>query len=240
MPRFPVEKNCVKDNKAVISGPDQKHIVKVLRLRAGDDITLFDRDSMEYYGKISSIGKNELEVEIYASEKVERESPLNITLYQGLAKGDKMDYIVEKATELGVSAVVPLITERVQTHSRDRHKRWEKIAVEASKQCGRTKPTVIENTLDFKTALLSSDSKDMQIILHVNTELPVKNHLKSTLQAPQNIILFIGPEGGFTDNEVLLAKEMGFISLGLGPRVLRTETASVSVLSILQFIYGDL
>lgn len=240
MPRFPVDKKSVKDNKAVISGPDQKHVVKVLRLRQGDEITLFDSESNEYYGKISSIRKNDLEVDIYKTEKVNRESQLNITLLQGLPKGDKMDYVVEKATELGVSTVVPVITERVQVHSRDRHKRWEKIAVEACKQCGRTKPTVIENTLDFKSALLHSSDNSLQIILHVNTELSVKNHLKSTLQAPQNIILFVGPEGGFTDTEVLLAKEMGFISLGLGPRVLRTETASVSVLSIIQFFYGDL
>lgn len=240
MPRFPVDKKSVKDNKAVISGPDQKHVVKVLRLRQGDEITLFDSESNEYYGKISSIGKNELEVNIYKTEKVNRESHLNITLLQGLPKGDKMDYIVEKATELGVSTVVPVITERVQVHSRDRHKRWEKIAVEASKQCGRTKPTVIENTLNFKSALLLCEQSDLKIILHVNTELSVKNHLKNTLQAPQNIILFVGPEGGFMDTEVLLAKEMGFISLGLGPRVLRTETASVSVLSIIQFFYGDL
>jgi len=240
MPRFPIDKDSVKDNKAVIFGPDQKHIVKVLRLKTGDDITLFDSNSNEYYGKIFSIGKTSIEIEIYKREKVVRESPLNITLLQGLAKGDKMDYIVEKATELGVSSIIPVITERVQFHSRDRHKRWEKIAIEASKQCGRTKPTVIENTLDLKSALLSSDNDSLRIILHVDGELSIKSHIKNTLQTPLNIILFIGPEGGFTDNEVLLAKELGFISLGLGPRVLRTETASVSVLSILQFFYGDL
>lgn len=240
MPRFPIAKNSVNDSKAVITGPDHRHIVKVLRLGRGDDITLFDSDSTEYYGKITSVGKNNLEVQIYRTEVVNRESPLNIRLFQGLAKGDKMDYIVEKATELGATAIIPMITDRVQSHSRDRRPRWKKIAVESSKQCGRTKPTVIENATNFKSALLSCDKSALRIILHVNTEVSVKSHLKSTLQPPQNIILFIGPEGGFTDKEVLLAQEMGFTPLGLGPRVLRTETASVSVLSILQYLYGDI
>ena len=241
MPRFPVSKESIHDNQAVISGQDYRHMVKVLRLKEGDEVTLFDTDSIEYHGKIAGIGKNELQVDIIGSERVYRESPINIKLFQSIAKGDKMDYIIEKATELGVSSIVPMVTERVQYRPGGNKKtRWQKIAVEASKQCGRTVPTELEDILQFKDALLSCNHNSLRIILHVNTELSVKNHLKSTLQTPQNIILFIGPEGGFTDNEVLLAKEMGFIPLGLGPRVLRTETASVSVLSILQFFYGDL
>ena len=240
MPRFPIDRSAVSENKAVITGADHRHIVKVLRLGPGDKITLFDTDSTEYYGKISSVGKAELEIDIHEKARVERESPINIRLMQGLPKGDKFDYIIEKATELGVTSIVPVLTERVQYHARDRKKRWEKIAVEAAKQCGRTSPTVIENITDYDKALLSCDDNSLRIILQVNAELSIKTYLKSTLQTPQNIILFIGPEGGFTDKEVLLAKEMGFTPLGLGPRVLRTETASVSVLSILQFFYGDL
>lgn len=239
MPRFPIDKDRISGNKAVITGQDQRHIVKVLRLGPGDDITLFDIDSNEYQGKISTVSKTEIVVDIIKKTKVNRESPLNIQLFQGIPKGDKMDYIVEKATELGVTSITPLITERVQFKSKSRQKRWEKIAIEASKQCGRTVPTVIRDILEFKKALLSHNDNSLKIILHVNTELSMKSYLKSTLQMPQNIILFIGPEGGFAEKEVLLAKEMGFTPLGLGPRVLRTETTSVSVLSIIQFLYGD-
>lgn len=239
MPRFSVDAKSIVDNKAVITGTDHRHIIKALRLKAGDAITLFDADSTEYSGVIVNIGKTELSVEITGSKKVFTDSPLHITLLQGLPRGDKMDYIIEKATELGVSAVVPVITQRVQGRPRDRTKRWQKIAVESSKQCGRTKSTVIENTLDLESAIISYKDSEIAIILHVDTENKIKDYIKNTLQAPKNIILFIGPEGGFTDKEVLLAKEMGFTPLGLGPRVLRTETASVSVLSILQLYFGD-
>lgn len=240
MPRFPIKEDQVHKGEAIISGTDYKHIVKVLRLKPGDSITLFDANSTEYYGKIRDIGKRDICVDIQASKQVSTESPIEITLLQGLPKGDKMDYIIEKATELGVKRIVPVITERAQIRDRDRKKRWDRIALEASKQCGRTNPTIIENTLDFDKALNVYAKKGLAIILHVNAEVLAKNYIKNSLQAPTNIVLFVGPEGGFTDNEVLLGNKMGFISLGLGPRVLRTETASIAVLSVLQFHYGDL
>ena len=240
MPRFPIAENQINNNEAVITGPDYKHIVKVLRLGAGDQITLFDTSSTEYYGKIREIGKRDIFIEILQSKKVNTDSPIEITLLQGLPKGDKMDYIIEKATELGVSRIVPVITQRSQVGERDRKKRWERIAVEASKQCGRTKPTLIENTLNFDEAIKNYAQRELAVMLHVDCEDTVKNHLKKSLQTPQDIIIFIGPEGGFSENEVLFGIEWGFISLGLGPRILRTETASITVLSVLQFHYGDL
>jgi len=240
MPRFSVKENQINNDKAVITGSDFKHIVKVLRLKAGDEITLFDANSTEYYGKIREIGKIDIIVDIQRRQIVKTESPIDITLLQGLPKGDKMDYVIEKATELGVRKVVPVITERSQIRQSDRKTRWERIALEASKQCGRTKPTVIENTLKFEEAIKIYAKSELPIILHVDYEVSAKSYIKNSLQAPQNIVLFVGPEGGFTDNEVLLGNKMGFISLGLGPRVLRTETASVAVLSVLQFHYGDL
>jgi len=240
MPRFPIAENKINDNKALISGTDYKHIVKVLRHNPGDQITLFDTNSAEYYGKIREISKRDILIDIIQTKKVNTESPIEITLLQGLPKGDKMDYIIEKATELGVNRIVPVITERSQVREGDRKKRWERIALEASKQCGRTKPTYIENTLDFKDAANIYSDSGLPIILHVTSEVSTKDYIKNSLQAPQNIILFVGPEGGFSENEVLFGNKMGFISLGLGPRVLRTETASVAVLSVLQFHYGDL
>lgn len=240
MPRFPITTDQINENEAIVTGNDYKHIVKVLRLKPGDDITLFDNNSTEYYGNIREINKKEIMVEISESKIVNTESPIEITLLQGLPKADKMDYIIEKATELGVHRVVPVITERSQIRERDRKKRWDRIALEASKQCGRTKPAIVENTLNFDDAAKLYSKGELAVILQVNSEISVKDYIKKSLQAPQNIVLFVGPEGGFTDNEVLLGNEMGFISLGLGPRVLRTETASLSVLSVFQFHYGDL
>ena len=240
MPRFPITTDQINENEAIVTGNDYKHIVKVLRLKPGDDITLFDNNSTEYYGNIREINKKEIMVEISESKIVNTESPIEITLLQGLPKADKMDYIIEKATELGVHRVVPVRTERSQIRERDRKKRWDRIALEASKQCGRTKPAIVENTLNFDDAAKLYSKGELAVILQVNSEISVKDYIKKSLQAPQNIVLFVGPEGGFTDNEVLLGNEMGFISLGLGPRVLRTETASLSVLSVFQFHYGDL
>jgi len=240
MPRFPIAENQVNNGQALISGTDYKHIVKVLRLKPGDEITLFDTNSTEYYGKIREIGKRDIIVDISESQRVNTESPIEIILLQGLPKGDKMDYIIEKATELGINRIVPVITKRSQIRERDRKKRWERIALEASKQCGRTKPTIIENTLDFHEAIKLYSKRELAIILHVDCEVSAKSYIKNSLQTPQNIVLFVGSEGGFTDNEVLFGNKMGFISLGLGPRVLRTETASISVLSVIQFHYGDL
>ncbi len=240
MPRFPIAENQANNDEAFISGTDYKHIVKVLRLKPGDKITLFDSSSRQYYCKIREISKRDVVVDIERTEQANTESPIEITLLQGLPKGDKMDYIIEKATELGVTRIVPVITQRAQIRERDRKKRWDRIALEASKQCGRTKPAIIENTLDFEEAINLYSKKELATILHVNYEVSAKSYIKNSLQAPQSIVLFVGPEGGFTDNEVLLGNKMGFMSLGLGPRVLRTETASIAVLSVLQFHYGDL
>jgi len=240
MPRFPVDEKKIENGKAFLSGTDYKHVVKVLRMKEGDSITLFDSYSVEYDGRISHVGSKEVVVDIVLSRKVETDSPLRITLMQGLPKGDKMDYIIEKATEIGVHTIVPVVTERSQVRTAEKKKRWERIALEASKQCGRTKPPAIENTLNFDEAIKHKDNSDLALILHVASQVSLKDFLNNTLQHPTNIIVLIGPEGGFSEKEVLLASEMGFTSLGLGPRTLRTETAGIAVLSIIQFQHGDL
>ena len=240
MPRIPLPLRGIENEKAVISGADYRHMVKALTLGVGDQVTLFGGDSWEYTGVISSVGSRELVIDITGNRLIAADPVIDITILQGLPKGEKMDYIVEKATELGATRIVPVVTERSQVRKTGKHQRWERIALEASKQCGRTKPTVIENTLEFKEALLFKNKGDLAIILHTESSLSIKEFLKNTLQGARNIIVLIGPEGGFSQNEVLLAIEMGFTSLGLGPRILRTETASLAVLSIIQFQHGDL
>ncbi|HVY55990.1 MAG TPA: 16S rRNA (uracil(1498)-N(3))-methyltransferase [Thermodesulfobacteriota bacterium] len=240
MPRFPIDEKTIVNGKAFLSGTDYKHVVKVLRMKEGDAVTLFDSSSVEYDCRISRVGSKEVVVDVLSSRRVETDSPLRITLMQGLPKGDKMDYIVEKATELGVHAIVPVVTERSQVRTTEKKKRWERIALEASKQCGRTRPPAIENTLNFSEAIKYKHDNGLAIILNVGSQVSLKEFLKNSLQHPSNIIVLIGPEGGFSENEVLLATEMGFTSLGLGPRTLRTETAGLAVLSIIQFQHGDL
>src|ERR1700737_2867082 len=127
MRRFPVRQSQIKNSQTTISGSDYRHIVKVLRLKVGHEVTLFDDSGMEHAGVIAAIEKGEIRVAIAESKKVETESRLDITLLQGIAKGNKMDFIVEKATELGVKTIVPVITERSQLRETKKRERWQRV-----------------------------------------------------------------------------------------------------------------
>lgn len=240
MPRFPIAIERIKDGKATISGPDYKHIVRVLRLKPGDDIILFDESGIEYKGSIIGIDTKEVTVEVEESRRIETESRLNTTLLQGIPKGEKMDFIVEKATELGVKTIVPVITERSQVKHAEKIKRWQRIAYESLKQCGRIAPPEIHPTTTFDEAIKYPYYNSLKLIFYEKCKHSFKDDLHNRPQPPSNIILFIGPEGGFSQKEVRMAEDRGFIQMGLGPRILRTETAGIVALSILQFVYGDI
>jgi|DewCreStandDraft_5_1066085.scaffolds.fasta_scaffold02330_8 16S rRNA (uracil1498-N3)-methyltransferase len=240
MPRFPVKQESIKNQTARITGSDYKHITKVLRLRPGDEITLFNEDGIEYTGRIEEIGTKDLKVTILSSRCVKTESNLNITLIQGIPKGDKMDLIVEKATELGVKTIIPTITERTQIRNTEKLKRWQKIAIESSKQCRRTTPPTILEPKGFNEAINISNQSELKLIFHEKNDNYLTNIIKNLIQLPVNITICIGSEGGFSETEVATAREKGFTPVGLGPRILRTETASIVAVSILQFVFGDI
>jgi 16S rRNA (uracil1498-N3)-methyltransferase len=240
MPRFPIKQNQIKNRQALISGPDYRHIVKVLRLKTGSEITLFDEIGMEHIGVITGVETKEIKVAIAESKKVETESSLNITLLQGVPKGDKMDFIVEKATELGVKTIVPIITERSQMREPKRVQRWQRIAIESSKQCGRMIPPEIYEPKSFQEIMKYNYYNKLQIILYEKCKDKLKHMITNDSKPIVDIVLSIGPEGGFTEKEVIEAKEKGFIPVGLGPRIFRTETASIVAIAVLQHIYGDI
>jgi len=240
MPRFPITLERIKNRKASISGPDYKHIVKVLRLKPGDEVILFDESGVEYIGNIIEIKTKEVTVLIEESRRVETESKLNITLLQGIPKRDKMDFIVEKATELGVKSIVPVITERSQVRYTEKIKRWQRIALGSLKQCGRIVPPEIHSVATFNEVIKYNIEGCLKLILYEKCEKKFRDSIYNNSQPPSNIVLFVGPEGGFSEKEVRLAEDKGFIPIGLGPRILRTETAAIVALSILQFVYGDI
>lgn len=240
MPRFPIKQSQIKNGQATVSGSDYRHIVKVLRLQIGDEITLFDESGTEHLGTIKKITTKEIRVAIAESKVVETESKLYIHLLQGIPKGDKMDLIVEKTTELGVKTIVPVITERSQVRETKKSMRWQRIATESSKQCGRVTPPEIHEPVSFKEALELNKDSGLYIILYEKYKVKLKDTLKNFSGAPTDITLFIGPEGGFSEEEAKIAQERGFIRSGLGPRILRTETASIVAIAVLQFIYGDI
>lgn len=216
------------------------HVARVLRAKVGDALVLFNGQGGEYESVIEHIDKRGVEVFVSAFVDRERESPLSICLAQGLARGEKMDFIVQKAVELGVTQIMPLITERcnVRLEGEREEKRlnhWQSVAISACEQCGRNRVPVISAPLTLK-AWLPAAQAHLSFVLspHVRATFT-----EEALPAGASVILLIGPEGGLSDQEVELALQNGFLPLSLGPRILRTETAAMAAMATLQYRYGD-
>jgi 16S rRNA (uracil1498-N3)-methyltransferase len=237
-PRFFISTDQVIDRHITISGGDVRHIATVLRMKTGDELLLCDGEGTEYSAKIAQVSKSEITAEVKARSKREISYP-RVTLCQGLPKSDKMDWIVQKATELGVAAIVPLATERTVVKIRDEEKRvarWQKIAREAAMQSNRPdipKVGPIQTFSDFLKTL-SPDSRTLLLLPWEEGTAPIKNVLRQ-IPGIQNVIVIIGPEGGLSAQEAKVAKERGFHLVSLGPTILRTETAAVAVLSMLLY-----
>lgn len=217
-----------------------QHVGVVLRMQVGDALTLFNGKNSEFQAIIVSVKKKQVMVQIISEQTINRESPLNIHLGQALSKGDKMELVVQKAVELGVYRITPLITERsVLKLEGDRIvkkiNQWQSIAIAACEQCGRNVVPIIDAPISLNE-FTNSIQTAARWILHTEGNKTWRNY---PLPA-EEITLLIGPEGGFSDSEVQVAKERYFLPLSLGPRILRTETAAISVLSLLQAVSGDL
>lgn len=215
------------------------HITRVLRMKLNDEIILFNNQGGEYLGSIQNIGKKtEIQIIQYFDRNIE--SPLTLHLGQSLARGDRMDFVIQKATELGVTHITPLITARsmVKLDEKQVHKKlqhWINIAISATQQCGRTHVPIINSPIALqKFIMLPFEGNN---ILFDPASLI---SLKSLTLHSKAIRVLIGPESGFNEDEILLAKNNQFETYTLGPRVLRTETASITALSALQLLHGDL
>ncbi len=245
MARFYFFQENIQGKKGTLTGPEFEHMKKVLRLKPGERVTLFDDTGWEHEAIIQSYGAGVADLEIQRSYQPMRESPLDITLAQAMGKGEKMDWVVEKATELGVQAVLPFVSSYTVPRltadkMQKRHSRWEKIAVSAAKQSGRTRIPKILELCDFDEVIQKDWSCDLKILFCPGESVLGLNQLKGERKHLAALLLVIGPEGGFTAEEVEQASHHGFHTVQLGKRVLRTETAAVAVLSIVQFLWGDL
>lgn len=223
---------------------DVNHISHSLRVKIEEKLEICDLDEKEYIVKVKIIETDKIICEIIKSYLINRESNINIDLYQGLAKGSKMDTIIQKSVELGVNAIVPMITKRaiVKLDKKSELKkieRWQKISDEAAKQSKRSHIPEIRNVFNIKNIKNIIDKYDLMIILY---ELESTMKLKKIIieNKYKNIAIFIGPEGGFEEEEVRLAVELGVFSITLGKRILRTETAGIACISILQYELGDI
>jgi 16S rRNA (uracil1498-N3)-methyltransferase len=229
-----------------------RHIAAVLRMKTGDALLLCDGQGAEYHVTIAEISKSAITTEIVSQKRREITAP-RITLGQGLPKSDKMDWIVQKATELGVTSIVPLVTERTIVKIRDEEKRisrWQKICREAAMQSNRPDIPQIEQVRSFRDFIFSLDpgprpltpgspvpeAGTLLLIPWEESSAPIKDVLKQHAGA-RHIIVLIGPEGGFSSNEASMAREKGFHAVSLGPNILRTETAAVAVLSMIGYEY---
>ena len=208
---------------ALPAGP-ARHVARVLRLGAGDALRVFDGEGREFEARIEAVGRDQVQVEIGAAVAGSVESPLSITLLQGVARGEKMDLILQKATELGVTRITPLLMARgnVKLDAAGigkRHAHWQAVSGSACEQCGR-------NRLPWLDPVVGSPSLAGLLDAHPDA-------------ARRGIRLLVGPEGGFDDAEIALALASGFIRCRLGPRILRTETAALAAIAALQCLAGD-
>jgi 16S rRNA (uracil1498-N3)-methyltransferase len=244
MSRFYVPQPRIVDEILTIEGDEVKHIRKVLRLRPGDEIIIFDSFSKEYEGIIVEEGPLSILVRVRNVTLCQRESPLEVTLAQSLLKGEKMDYLVQKSTELGIKEIVPFFSSRSIpvlgiSRGQPRHRRWERIAVEASKQCGRGTVPGISPAKSYSRMLQEAAAGSLRFVLWEKEGEKLKKILERSKEMLK-IFFVVGPEGGLSSGEVDQAKQMGFIPVNLGKRILRSETAGVCLLSILQYELGDI
>jgi 16S rRNA (uracil1498-N3)-methyltransferase len=248
---LPPEK--LKSEKISITGEQARYLSLVMRSRPGDDLLLFDGLGFKYECTIISVHKKEVLAGLIKKSPYSVESPVSISLAQGLPKTDKMDLIVQKTTELGVKKIVPVITDRSQVRHTDKTERWKKIAQSASQQSGRDKvpeisdPVSFEDFLEQHITTLAKESKEDtepgSRIHMIFSEDRKSSDLKQALRGLKSITditILVGPEGGFAKEEVDAASEKGFVPISLGPRILRTETAPIAAVSIIQYELGDM
>lgn len=240
MHRFFAGRDAFADGKVYIRGGDVAHITKVLRLKSGDSVTVCDGAGMDYICSVESADKDTVTLNIEESFKCDTESETSITLYQGIPKSDKMDFIIQKCVELGVKKIVPVETARIVAKVKDEDKkisRWQRIAEEAAKQCGRGIIPEIGRVCTFKEAIGASHSLRL-----MPYECERDGFLSDTLKSVSkgaDIGIYIGPEGGFDKAEADMAVDSGVVTVTLGRRILRCETAGLATVVAVMYALGE-
>jgi len=239
-PRFFVSAPLSSGSSLALPESAAHHAARVLRLRAGADVTLFNGEGGEYAAVLTVIDKRRVQVEIGAHFTVDRESPLAITLIQALSSGERMDVTLQKAVELGVQRVIPVMSERsvvrlqgARADKRQAH--WQQVAISACEQCGRNRIPEVQPLIPLMAFLSEPRPAAHRWVLLPEAE----KSLRELPRPEQPVEILVGPEGGFSEIEATRAQAANFLPIRLGPRVLRTETAAPAMLAAVQALWGD-
>jgi len=240
--RFYVPPEAIFMERRIIEIRDRgeiHHIRDVTRLKKDTSVNVFDGKGKEYSGDIKKIDRDSVVIEIKGVVDNKGIVPYKATLYQAIPKKTKMDFIIEKAVELGVDTIVPMVTERTITALKEENRslkveRWRRVSKAASKQCGRRELPAISDVTDFNNALEASKKNDLVIFAALDKDArPLKSILRDSSQ--KNIAIFVGPEGDFSQDEITAAKGQGYDICSLGPMILRVDTAAIYILSCLNY-----
>lgn len=235
--RFFAPPSNIFESTIALDPDESHHLSRVLRLMPGATVYSFDGKGTEYECQVKRVTKDQAELSIIARLSNEVESPLQLTLGQAMVKGDKFDWVVQKATELGVTRLVPLLTEHSEFKKAEgrelRLQRWRRIALEATKQCGRRHLLEISEVQSVEQ-FCTTQTEALRLIFSER-----KGNRLSEIQPARAVTVAIGPEGGWSERELLQAETAGFVPIHLGNRILRTETAAVAALALAQYLFGD-
>ena len=240
---FFVSSSDISDNYVFFSAEDSKHICQVLRMSLGDEIIVCDDTSHRHLCRISSIGKNNTVAQVLSTEEYSNQPSASVTVYAGLSKGDRFDYLIQKCVECGVSAIVPFVSERcISRPTKDEYekkqKRFQKIADEAVRQSKRSQRVSVNHIVSFNEAVELAAKHETALFLYEN-ENKVSLSRVLTSSDGSDYSVFTGPEGGFSEDEVRYALDSGMKVVSIGPRILRCETAPVAALCAIMYHTGN-
>jgi 16S rRNA (uracil1498-N3)-methyltransferase len=230
-----------KDGQITLTGNAANHVSRVLRLGEGDKLALFNGDGCDYAATIRSIGRRDVTLAVHDFQPVDAESPLEITLLQGICRGQRMDWLLQKSTELGVARIQPVLSDRVVVklsgeRAAKKLEHWRGVVIGACEQSGRAKLPQISAPKALQAAITCLPEDTVRLVM----DPAGTDRLSHCVGRSRSVIILTGPEGGLTNGERQEAIKAGFKSVRIGPRILRTETAPIAMISILQYLFGDL
>lgn len=239
VPRVFIDTPLPESGEVTLNDSTSHYLIKVLRMEAGRELTVFNGDGNEYDASITLADKRACAILVSGVRQVNRESPLRSHLAIGVSRGERMDWVLQKATELGASEITPLFSERTEVKLKGERLEkktvhWQQVLVSACEQCQRNVLPRLNPATDLQT-FLTQQRPGLKLVLHHRSERRLASHT-----TPEAVTLLIGPEGGLSDEEITAAEGRGYYPLSLGPRVLRTETAPLVALTALQLLWGDL